>query len=234
MLGAFSWRTRLASNTEQWKRGGAVAQVTNYGELKTWISSTGHRGDLTDDIPGFIQDAESMIATHVRSVEMVSTTPLVEADRDAGAVYNLSSDFLGAKAVTGTQSSVGYSLKQISIAELYRYGLSGTPVVYAIYDQQIEFRAAPAADTEFTVIYFKRLAEFSADGDTNTLLTNHPTLYQHAAMHWFHVHTQDVELASAHESAFMDAAVAVSALAEEVRGSATVANQQNFNCGATM
>lgn len=211
-----------------------MAQVTNYGELKTWVANTGHRGDLTSDIPGFIQDAEAMIATHVRAVEMVSTTPLVEADRDAVAVYNLSTDFLGARAVTGTQSSQSYTLKQISIAELYRYSLSGNPVVYSIYDKQIEFRASPAVDAAFTIIYFKRLAAFSADGDTNTLLTNHPTLYQHAAMHWFHVHTQDVELATAHESAFIDAAAAVSALAEETRGAASVANQQNFNCGATM
>ena len=211
-----------------------MARVTNYGDLKTWLSNTGHRGDLTAELPGFIQSAESMIAERVRAIEMVTTLTLAEADRDSGAVYNLPGTFLGAKAVTGTQSSVGYALKQVSIAELYRYGLTGDPVVYSIYNRQIEFRASPATDDEFTLIYFKRPADFSADADTNTVLTNHPTLYQHAAMHWFHVHTQDIELATAHESAFMDAAQGVNALAEEVRGAASVANQQNFNCGATM
>lgn len=211
-----------------------MAQVTDYGTLKAWLANTGHRSDLTADIPGFIQSAESMIAEHVRAIEMVTTTPLVEADRDAGAVYNLSSDFLGARAVTGTISSQGYTLTQVSIAELYRYGLSGNPVVYAVYDRQLEFRASPALNAAFTVIFYKRPAAFVADTDTNLLLTNHPTLYQHASMHWFHVHTQDIELATAHESAFMDAAVAVTALAEEVRGAASIANQQNFSCGATM
>ena len=211
-----------------------MAKISNYGELKTWLSNTGHRGDLTAELPGFIQSAESMIAEQVRAVEMVTTLTIVEADRSANAVYDLPSTFLGAKALTGTKSGIDYALKQVSIAELYRYGLSGTPVVYSIYGGQIEFRASPATDAEFTLIYFKRPAEFSSDSDTNTLLTNHPTLYQHAAMHWFHVHTQDVELATAHESAFLDAAVAVSALAEEVRGAASVANQQNFHSGATM
>lgn len=211
-----------------------MAKVTNYGTLKTWLATTGHRSDLSDDIPGFIQSAESMIAEHVRAIEMVTTATLEESDRSSGALYNLPTNFLGAKAVTGTQSSVGYALKQVSIAELYRYGLSGDPVVYSIYDGQIEFRASPATDAEFTLIYFQRLTAFSSDADTNTLLTNHQPLYQHAAMHWFHVHTQDVELATAHESAFMDAAVAVSALAEEVRGAASVANQQNYNYRATM
>lgn len=211
-----------------------MAQITNYGELKTWVSNTGHRGDLTADIPGFIQSAESMIAEQVRAIEMVTTVALLEADRDAVAVYNLAADFLGAKAVTGTQSSVGYALKQVSIAELYRYALAGDPVVYAVYDRQIEFRASPAVNAAFTLIYFKRPAAFVADGDTNSLLTNHPTLYQHASMFWFHVHTQDLELAAAHESAFGDAVDDVNALAEEVRGAASVADQQNFSCGATM
>jgi len=211
-----------------------VAQVTDYGTLKAYLSTTGHRGDLAADLPGFIQSAETMIAQHVRAIEMVTTTPLIEADRSDGAVYNLSSDFLGARALTGTQSSVGYALKQVSIAELYRYSLSGDPVVYAIYDRQLEFRASPALNAAFTLIFYQRPAAFVADIDTNSLLISHPTLYQHGALHWFHIHTQDVELATAHESAFMDAAVAVNALAEEVRGAASVANQQNFSCGATM
>ena len=211
-----------------------MAQVSNHGELKTWLSTTGHRGDLTDEIPGFIQSAESMIAEHVRAIEMVKTAPLVEADRAAGAVYNLPSDFLGARAVTGTQSSVGYALKQVSLAELYRYSLSGDPVVFAVYDRQIEFRAAPAVDAAFTLIYYARPAAFVADADTNSLLTNHVTLYEHSAIFWFHVHTQDLELATAHESAFMDAAQAVNSLAEEVRGAASVADQQNYCSGATM
>lgn len=211
-----------------------MAQVTDYGTLKAWVSATGHRGDLAADIPGFIQDAESMIAEQVRAIEMVTPVPIVEADRDAGPVYNLPADFLGAKAVTGTQSSQGYALTQISIAELYRYGLSGNAVVYAIYDRQIEFRASPALDAAFTLIHFQRPAAFVGDSDTNSLLTNHPTLYQHASMFWFHVHTQDLELATAHESAFKDAAETVNALAEEVRGAASIANQQNYSCGATM
>ncbi len=211
-----------------------MAQVTDYGTLKAWLATTSHRGDLATDIPGFIQSAESMIAERVRAIEMVTTAPLVEADRSAGAVYNLPSDFLGARAVTGTQSSVGYALKQVSIAELYRYSLSGDPVVFAIYDRLLEFRASPAVDAAFTLIYYKRPAAFVADVDTNLLLTNHPTLYQHSSMHWLHVHTQDVELASAHESAFFDAAERVNALAEEVRGAASVANQYNYACGSTM
>lgn len=211
-----------------------MAQVTDYGTLKTYLSTTGHRGDLGADIPGFIQSAESMIAEHVRAIEMIAKAPLVEADRSANAVYNLPADFLGARAVTGTQASAGYALKQVSISELYRYGLSGTPVVFAIYDRQIEFRASPAVDAAFTLIYYKRPAAFVQDNDTNLLLQNHPTLYQHAGLHWFHIHTQDLELAAAHESAFMDTAVAVSALAEEVRGAASVANQQNFHVGGTM
>ena len=211
-----------------------MAKVTDYGTLKTWLSTTGHRADLTADIPGFIQSAEGMIAAEVRALEFVTTATLQESDRSSGAIYNLPSNFLGAKAITGTQSSVGYALKQVSIGELYRYSLTGQPVVFSVYDKLIEFRASPATDTDFTLIYFAKPDAFSADGDTNSLLTSHPDIYQHSSMFWFHVHTQDLELASAHETAFHTAVVAVNALAEEIRGAATIANQYNYSSVGTM
>ena len=211
-----------------------MALITDYGSLKTWVSNTGHRGDLTDDIPGFIQSAEGMIAASVRAIEFVKTATLGESDRDSGAVYNLPSDFLGLRAVTGTQSSTGYALKQVAIPELYRYALNGTAVCFSIYNEQIEFRASPATDTDFTLIYFARPTAFTSDSDTNSLQTNHPDIYEHSSMHWFHVHTQDLELAVAHESAFVTAVDTVNALAEEVRGSAVVANQYNYFSGSPM
>ncbi len=211
-----------------------MAQITDYGTLKTWISTTGHRGDLASDIPGFVQSAETMIADKVRAVELVTTIPLDEDDRSAGALYNLPSDFLGARAVTGTQSSAGYELKQVSLAELYRYSSSGQAVVFAIYGSTIEFRAAPAVDQAFTLVYYKRPAAFVSDTDTNLILTTHPVLYQHAAMHWFHIHTMDVELAAAHLDEFETYVRDVNAVAEEVRGTGVVNPQYNFNSRSAM
>lgn len=211
-----------------------MAEVTDYGSLKTWLSTTGHRGDLAADIPGFIQSAEGMIAANVRALELVTTTTLVEADRSSGAIYNLPANFLGAKAVTRPESSAFAKVTQVSIAELYRYGLSGDPVVFATYDKLIEFRASPAVNAIFTLIYFAKPAAFVADADTNSLLTSHPDIYQHSSLHWFHIHTQDLELAAAHETAFFTTVDSVNALAEEVRGSASVANQYNYNAGSTM
>ena len=211
-----------------------MAQVTDYGTLKSWVSTTGHRGDLASDIPGFIQAAETMIADSVRAIELVTTKELAEADRDAGAVYNLPTDFLGARAVTGVLSGEDYELKQVSIAELYRYTKSGDPVVFAVYGSQIEFRASPATDAEFTLIYFKRPAAFSADADTNLLLQRHPILYQHASMYWFHIHTQDLELSGVHRDAFGFYVEEVNAQAEEIRGTGVVNPHANFHSGATM
>lgn len=211
-----------------------MAQVTDYGTLKAWVSTTGHRGDLAADIPGFIQDAETMIADSVRAIELVTTAALVEADRDAGAVYNLPADFLGARAVTGVLSGEDYELKQVSIAELYRYSKSGDPVVFSIYGKQVEFRASPAVNAAFELIYFKRPAVFVADADTNLLIQQHPILYQHAAMYWFHLHTQDVELAGIHRDAFGFYVEEVNAQAEEIRGTGVVNPHANFHSGATM
>ncbi len=211
-----------------------MAQVTDYGTLKAWLSTTGHRGDLSAEIPGFIQSAESMIAEKVRAIELITSASIDATDRIDNVSYNLPTNFLGARALTGTRSSQGYPLTQISIDELYRYGFSGQPIVYSIYGRTVEFRAAPETDTIFTLIYFARPAAFVQDADTNTLLTAHPDLYQHAALHWFHIHTQDVELAAAHESTFLDAVDSINGLADEVRGAATVANQYSYSYGGTM
>ena len=129
---------------------------------------------------------------------------------------------------------ISYELKQVSLAELYRYGLSGDPVVFAIYGSQIEFRASPSVDAAFTLVYYARPTAFVSDSDTNLLLTTHPVLYQHASMEWFHIHAMDYEPAEAHSNAFEDYVRDVNALSEEVRGTGVVNPQYNYHSASTM
>lgn len=210
--------------------------ATNYGELKTLVSEFGQDsgGQLVADIPNFILLAEGAIARDVRAVELVTTATLGETDRSSGPIYSLPTDFLGARAVTGTRSSAGYMLKPVAIAELYSYGLSGTPQVYSIYGDLIEFRASPAVNTDFTLIYYARPAIFSADGDTNDLLNAYPNLYLKAAMVELHNFLQDVELAQDMANSYISDVNQVNALAEETRGSGGVKNAFNFDLGGTM
>ena len=211
--------------------------ATNYGELKTLVENFSHRHDTTtvNRIPDFIQLAEGSIARDVRAVEMVTTTTLDEDDRTADStVYTLPSDFLAARQVTGTRSSAKYVLRHVSLAELHEYGTSGDPQLFSTYAGSIEFRGAPAQDTEFTLIYFSRPTALSNDNDTNDLLSNHPGLYLHAALAELHGYTQDIELARESAQAYRYNVDQANALAAQTRGAGEVKNGFNFDYGGTM
>lgn len=204
--------------------------VTTYGELKTFLATFGRRSDLTAEIPDYVTAAQSMIATRVRALELVTSATLDETDRTSGAVYALPSNWLGARQVFSADGE----LKAVSLAELRRYVITAPVFQYATYATSIEFRGSPPEDSEIELIYYARPAAFSADGDSNALLLAHPTLYIHAALHWLHLGTQDLELATAHKDLFESEAERVNELATRQIGSGSVAPRHNLTSRSAM
>jgi len=141
----------------------------NFGELKALITVLSKRSDtrVTDRLNDFVLLAEGTIARDVRAVELVTTATIDETDRSSGSVYNLPADFLGLRALTGTNSSQTYKLTHVGLEELNRYAASGTSQLFTTYGTLLEFRAAPSTDAEFNLIYYARPTALSADGDTN-------------------------------------------------------------------
>lgn len=208
--------------------------ITNYGELKAFLADVGNRADLTSKIPNYVQQAEEMIARQCRAVEMVTSATLDETDRDAGAVYNLPTNFLEKRSVYGTRAGRPYQLKATSLAQLRTLPAGTPPVWYAIYGNQIEFSGNPAAGSEFELIYFARPTAFADDADTNALLTNHSALYVNAALHWLHIKTQDLELAQGHAASFTHTVETLNELANRTRGGAGTAPGFNYSSGSAM
>jgi hypothetical protein len=204
--------------------------ITTYGELKTFLTTFGHRSDLTARIPDFVTQAESMIAQEVRAIELVTVATLDETDRVDAGVYSLPTDWLGARQVFSTQGE----LRPVGLAELRRYVASAPVFQFATYGTQIEFRGVPATDAEIELLYYARPAAFSADGDSNALLLAYPGLYTHASMHWLHLFTQDMELADQHLKLFMSMVERVNELANRQRGSGSVAAPHNLTSRSTM
>lgn len=208
---------------------------SQYSELKTYLATISNRADLTADIPDFIASAEGMIARNVRAVEMVATATVDEADRDAGAVYSLPSDFLGARVLFGTYMGAEYPVDMVSLAELRSYKASVPPYFACTYGFKLEFRGTPETDASYDLVYYQRPAAMSADADTSTLLVNHPDLYIHAGLYWLHVKTQDLELAKSHLELFNGTSNSVNMLASRQRGGSRTApshNLGNFNRSA--
>lgn len=203
--------------------------ISTHATLKTAAAAFGNRDDLSDTVLSeCVGNAEAMIARTVRANELVTSVTLDEDDRSAGAVYTLPPDFLGARALYGTYSSVEYQVEIVSLAELRSFAASTPPLFAATYGYTLEFRGTPATDSEYDLIYYARPAAFSADGDTNTLLVNHPDLYLTATEYWIHMKAENEDLASRQLAAFNQIVRTLNELANHQRGGSSTRASHNL------
>lgn len=144
--------------------------IDTYGNLKTAVANWLHRTDLTSVIPDFVALAEARIRTDVRCRAMEAT-----ASGDlASDTLALPARFAEARRVTLSDRVLTYtpptSFKPRRFWADGVYTITGTDFVF------------PASTGAYEVQYFAWFAPFSDDGDTNTLLTNHPDVYLFATL----------------------------------------------------
>lgn len=154
--------------------------ITNYGELKTAIGNWIHRTDLTSRIPEFISMAESRIANEVR-VRNQHTRSTATASTQYVA---MPSDFLEIKDIHINSDPVQplTYLSPKALSEKFPSSTTGKPRFYTIQGDEFELKPIPSTDYTLEISYIKRYAAFSADADTNWLLTNYPNIYLYASL----------------------------------------------------
>jgi hypothetical protein len=201
----------------------------NYGELKTAVADDSHRSDLTSHIPRFIREAEGMIRRELRALPVSGT--ITESDRVSGGIYNLPTGVLEVRAIweSGQQGS---SIQQVSLDAIRRMSTSSDTVHFAIRGDTIEFRGSPASNTEFDIDYLGHPVALASDSDTNTILTDHETLYRSAALFFLYTHTQDLELAQAALDTFGDVKEKLNESIGRKLGGASNAPAYNFGAGS--
>lgn len=59
---------------------------------------------------------------------------------------------------------------------------SGIPAEYAIVDGYLKLNPEPSGSENLELRYYARLADLSADGDENDILTNYPGIYIYGAL----------------------------------------------------
>ena len=154
--------------------------ISTYAELQTAIGNWLDRSDLTSRIPEFISIAESHIAQDVRIRDMVKRV----TSSTSSQYTDLPTDLLEIDniQINSTDKLVLDYLTPEQIDERKMGSSTGTPKVYTIIGTQ--FQLAPAPDTTYTVeiAYYAKYAAFSADADTNNLLSNHPEIYLYGAL----------------------------------------------------
>jgi hypothetical protein len=153
--------------------------IGTYAELKTAVANWLHRSDLTTQIPDFIALCEADVRRDLRVREMEDSTSVALTSTELA----LPTGFLEARQVTLKDIVVDYVLPQqftpISDDTTYQYTVKGTNFVFQTTSGTVK------------VDFYKGFAAFSADGDTNWLLTNHPDAYLFGSLAWACTYTQD-------------------------------------------
>jgi len=151
--------------------------ISTFGELKTAVASELDRGDLTSKIPEFIAIAESFIKQDVRIRDQEKrVTASISTE-----YFDLPTDYLEIRDIQINSDPVG-RLAFLSSPQMDTfYTGTGKPKAYAIFGTEVQFKPVP--DTTYTVeiAYISKYTAFSADNDTNYLLTNHPEIYLYAS-----------------------------------------------------
>lgn len=142
----------------------------------------------------------------LRLKEMETEVTLTEA-----AEITLPADFL---AVVGVYRDTDprVPLQPTDLQALHRSFMpSGTPTQYAIVDGKLILNPSPDGSEDIVLRYFARLADLSADGDTNDILTKFPGIYVYGALAHHSALIRDTAAAAVYEAQYQKSARAAKA-----------------------
>lgn len=156
----------------------------NYGQLKTAVALWLNRDDLTASLPDFIRLAQVRLTRAMKDWRARSTSVTLSASPTTlpatyGTVYSIALQGRGPLQIVTPQRLETELAHFADVAGLPRYavltpGLGGGATL----------RTAPTPDGSYVleIEYQPSLVAFSADTDTDDILTNFPDLYLNASM----------------------------------------------------
>jgi hypothetical protein len=158
----------------------ADLRIIDYSTLKAAIADELNRGDLTDQIPVFIQLAEAMFNREVRWHKLTAR----DTDSAPAARVQLPDDFLELRLIQLNDDPVREP-DEVTLQSLREYQnahpvVEGTPLIYARDQDYIVFPWAPGVPLE--IVSYVRLDMLGPTNDSNVLLDEHPDLYKYGAL----------------------------------------------------
>lgn len=175
--------------------------IGSYSELKTAIASFLARDDLTDQIPNFIQLAESRLSRELetREQEKRSTATLTSGDE----YIALPSDFREIREVKLNTSPVrvlSYH-SPVGLDTSYASTGSGIPQGYSIVGQEMKIRPIPDSAYTMEIVYVGSLASIS-DSVTPTLFLRSADAYLYGALAEAYAYLLDEQRAAQYDQKF--------------------------------
>lgn len=157
--------------------------ITTYGELKTAVANWLKRDDLVNRIPEFIAMGEDRVYNTLRIRELEATAD-ISLSTAGGASYTLPTGWVAGRRIyiSGSPNKVIEYRPPVNFWSIYSSNTSAQPVVYTIEGENIVFAPTPDAAYTAKVLYYQRLTAFSADADTNGLLTKARGVYLYASL----------------------------------------------------
>lgn len=178
--------------------------LDTYGELKTAVADWLKRADLTSSIPTFVALAEANIRrdVRVRAMEQEATGTLT------AVTLALPTRFLEARRVILGTTVQDYVVPN----EWYPLREAGTNQ-YTILGESFHFQKL----ADYAIQYWQAFAAFSADGDTNWLITNAPDVYLWASLEQAAIFIRDDSMAALSRAQYASALARLNATEQRAR-----------------
>lgn len=159
--------------------------IGNYAELKTALATWAVRSDLTARMADFVTLAQAEIRKDVRcqAMETLATGTLT------GETLTFPTGFIWAKRLKVNRYVQEY-MTPADYSDLSEQ--DDTSARFTIIGQDIYVLNGASGDS-YSLIYLKSFTAFSADADTNWLLTNHPDVYLWAGLKQVAIALKDTE-----------------------------------------
>lgn len=171
--------------------------LSTYAELKASIADWCHRTDLTTPIVDFVKLAESQIRRDVRcrAMNVLATGTLTGETLAQPTRYIEAQRLLVGGAEQEYVSPGVYAQMQDYQSQELKFTHIGTD----IYIMQ-------GADGDaYSLLYWQAFAAFSADSDTNWLLTNAPEIYLSGALSHAGIYLNDDAMMAKHAAVYQAA-----------------------------
>ena len=156
--------------------------MSDYGTMQARIASELRRQRLSDEIKDAIQAAIKLAEVD----RFYFNEARAFADTSNGKTYYaLPSNFQNMESLTITVNNSKYPLdpKTFQFLDEVDIGVSntGTPIWYAIYNQQLRLYPVPDDTYQLNIAYQKKLDELSEDTDTNEWMTDAEVMIRQSA-----------------------------------------------------
>jgi hypothetical protein len=159
-----------------------VSAILTYSDLQSAVADYAWRGDMTTQIPLFIQMTETEVAQRVRRT---TATAVISV---SGYSNPLPSDCQEVRAVriyssNPYQSSPLYLVSPDMLAEFAQLSnTTGIPQYAYILGNNIVLSPTPTSTSTLEVIYYQKLVPLSSTNTSNVVLAERPDIYLFGAL----------------------------------------------------